>query len=455
MSFSSEIFLFVFLPIAIIFYYALNSTKLKYIFLISVNLCFILFNGIYSLIYLVVSAFVNYIFGNLIKEKRSKFYLIISIALNIIFLLYFKYFNFFIYNLNFIYYNLTFINVAVPIGISFYTFQSIAFLIDSYQNTNNQSIKFWDFFLYFSFFPKFLSGPIQPIKEFVSQINNVNDVFTNLDYGFKRFIIGLAKKVIIADILGVVVDNIYNLDGTDLSLSIAWLGVLVYSLQIYFDFSGYTDMAIGISKMFGFDLIENFNLPYTSYSLSDFWKRWHISLSTWFKKYIYIPLGGSRNGNVYINLLIVFIITGIWHGANWVFITWGLCHGIYIIIERLLKLNNSRSWISRITTLVFISLVWVLFRSPNLSYAVHYYKVLFNFVQNDSKYYISYFLSNRILFTIFIGVLFSFFRTPLIYIKKVSKAFPILSNLLYIILFLLCFLYLTNSNYNPFIYFQF
>lgn len=152
---------------------------------------------------------------------------------------------------------------------------------------------------------------------------------------------------------------------------------------------------------------------------------------------------------------IVFIITGIWHGAKWVFITWGLCHGIYIIIERLLKLNNSRSWISRITTLVFVSLVWVLFRSPNLSYAVHYYKVLFNFVQNDSKYYISYFLSNRILFTIFIGVLFSFFRTPLIYIKKVSKAFPILSNLLYIILFLLCFLYLTNSNYNPFIYFQF
>lgn len=294
MSFSSEIFLFVFLPIAIIFYYALNSTKLKYIFLISVNLCFILFNGIYSLIYLVVSAFVNYIFGNLIKEKRSKFYLIISIALNFIFLLYFKYFNFFIYNLNFIYYNLTFINVVVPIGISFYTFQSIAFLIDSYQNTNDQSIKFWDFFLYFSFFPKFLSGPIQPIKEFVSQINNVNDVFTNLDYGFKRFIIGLAKKVIIADILGVVVDNIYNLDGTDLSLSIAWLGVLVYSLQIYFDFSGYTDMAIGISKMFGFDLVENFNLPYTSYSLSDFWKRWHISLSTWFKKYIYIPLGGSR-----------------------------------------------------------------------------------------------------------------------------------------------------------------
>lgn len=455
MSFSSEIFLFAFLPIAIIFYYALNSTKLKYIFLISINLCFILFTGIYSLIYLVGSAFVNYIFGNLIKEKRSKFYLIISIALNIIFLLYFKYFDFFIYNLNFIYYNLTFINVIVPIGISFYIFQSIAFLIDSYQNTNDQSIKLWDFFLYFSFFPKFLSGPIQPIKEFVSQINNVNDVFTNLDYGFKRFIIGLAKKVIIADILGVVVDNIYNLDGTDLSLSIAWLGVLVYSLQIYFDFSGYTDMAIGISKMFGFDLIENFNLPYTSYSLSDFWKRWHISLSTWFKKYIYIPLGGSRNGNVYINLLIVFIITGIWHGANWVFITWGLCHGIYIIIERLLKLNNSRSWISRITTLVFVSLVWVLFRSPNLSYAVHYYKVLFNFVQNDSKYYISYFLSNRILFTIFIGVLFSFFRTPLIYIKKVSKAFPILSNLLYIILFLLCFLYLTNSNYNPFIYFQF
>lgn len=236
---------------------------------------------------------------------------------------------------------------------------------------------------------------------------------------------------------------------------IAWLGVLTYTLQIYFDFSGYTDMAIGLSKIFGYDLMENFNLPYTSYSISEFWRRWHISLSTWFKKYIYIPLGGSRSGNVYFNLLVVFTITGIWHGANWVFVIWGLWHGLLVIVERFFKLSRKNSWVNRLITLLLVSLGWVWFRSPDFTFAIYYFKVLFNANNGNSSYYLSYFLDLRTLFTLSIGIIFSFFRYPSKYLSRTLAHHPVIFKTILLSLFVLSLIYLMNSNYNPFIYFQF
>jgi alginate O-acetyltransferase complex protein AlgI len=455
MSFSSQIFLFAFFPISVAFYYAVKNEKLQLISMILFNFGFILFTGVYSLIFILISCLLNFFLGRIISSSKSRNFLILGIIINALSLIYFKYSNFLISNLEIFGFNLGFVNILAPVGISFYTFQAIAYLIEASRIDSLKKLRFSEFLIYFTFFPKFLSGPIQPIEPFIAQVHRKSIDYTRFEMGIQRFIIGLTKKIIIADVLGTVTDQIFSLSSTDLTSLIAWLGVLTYTLQIYFDFSGYTDMAIGLSKIFGYDLMENFNLPYTSYSISEFWRRWHISLSTWFKKYIYIPLGGSRSGNVYFNLLVVFTITGIWHGANWIFVIWGLWHGLLVIVERFFKLSRKNSWVNRLITLLLVSLGWVWFRSPDFTFAIYYFKVLFNANNGNSSYYLSYFLDLRTLFTLSIGIIFSFFRYPSEYLSRTLAHHPVIFKTILLSLFVLSLIYLMNSNYNPFIYFQF
>jgi alginate O-acetyltransferase complex protein AlgI len=315
-----------------------------------------------------------------------------------------------------------------------------------------------------TFFPKVIQGPIARYKDVYEQIENRECSVEKFSYGIRRFIIGLAKKVIIANQLGIVADQIFAKAPNENSIAIAWIGAICYTIQIYFDFSGYSDMAIGLGKMFGFDFLENFNYPYISTSLTEFWRRWHISLSTWFRDYIYIPLGGNRKGNVYFNSLIVFFVTGMWHGAAWNFIIWGLWHGLFLIIEKFLNRNNINIKLPRVIKWVYAMLIvtlgWVLFRSPDLSYALKYIGVMFGLAgTEDLGLTVFWYLSPKIITVILIALVAS---VPLK--EKFSRVFravdgtylkEISINIYLIIIFLISIMGVMTSTYSAFIYFKF
>lgn len=466
MVFSSSIFIFVFLPLVLFLYY-ISGKKLKNYVLLLASLFFYSWGGVSYLKILIVSIIINYIFGILIDDVRSniklrKIFLRLGIILNLALLFYYKYYDFTIENINEIFNtNYSIKNIVLPIGISFFTFQGMSYIIDIYRNDGKVNKNPFSVALYISLFPQLVAGPIIKYKTIDDQIRNRKESLEFFSYGINRFVIGLAKKVIIADILAGMADNIFNLYYSGIDMPTAWIGAICYTFQIYYDFSGYSDMAIGLGYMFGFEFMENFNYPYISKSITEFWRRWHISLSTWFKEYLYIPLGGNRRGNIYFNLFVVFLVTGIWHGAAWTFILWGLWHGFFILIERAIRnkewyINVPRT-IKYIVTMLIVILGWVLFRADNLEQAIGFIKTMFGFSKAiDITFEYSYFINKKLVFWIVISILgeVPFANNNLKKYKK-SKNFEVLSTIIISLLFIISIIFVVNSTYSPFIYFQF
>jgi alginate O-acetyltransferase complex protein AlgI len=455
MVFSSVSFLFLFLPIFFLFYITVPKIFKNIIILFSSLLFYFWGEGIYLSI-LLIYVIINYTLGILIERNINNYKLInsknivtIGILLNISILLYYKYY-YFIIN---IFTNNQNIGIHLPIGISFYTFQSISYLIDVSRRDVNAEKNPLNFGMYIALFPQLIAGPIVRYIDISSEIVNRNLSMELFKQGIERFIIGLAKKVLIANPLGLYADEVFSRDPNTLQSLGAWMGILAYTLQIYYDFSGYSDMAIGLGRMMGFHFLENFNYPYTSHSIKEFWRRWHISLSSWFRDYLYIPLGGNKKSNTrtYLNLLLVFILCGLWHGANYTFLFWGAWHGLFLVLERggldqfLEKRLKVIQWIY---TFLVVSIGWVFFRALSIEYGISYTIQMLSFKLNGDFFP----MGNRTLLVLFLGILFSYdwsnyFKT--IYISNSLKS------ILLLILFLLSISNLAVSTYNPFIYFRF
>jgi alginate O-acetyltransferase complex protein AlgI len=409
---------------------------------------------------------------NSVDEKKRKLFLILSLCLNLGLLFYFKYCNFFIDNFNSLLSSfganeIIWVKIILPIGISFYTFESLTYVVDVYRRIHKPLDNFLQYQMYIIMFPKLIAGPIIRYHEIHDQIpdRSINDTVDNKLTGFYRFCIGLAKKVLIANTMAFKADEIFNMPANDLTSGLAWLGMFAYTFQIYFDFSGYSDMAIGLGKMIGFKFPENFDNPYTSKSITEFWRRWHMTLGSWMKNYLYIPLGGNKvksNARLYLNLCIVFLISGFWHGAAWTFIFWGAYHGIWLVLERvfLLKVYNKiGKLLSTIICFILIAIGWVFFRADTISDAFHFVTKLFSF--NFSLP--SHFINKEFTFYFVLAIIFSFFTSFSIGNKIQQKVYfsnyGLIGNLVFTFsacaLFTLSLASITSSDFNPFIYFRF
>ena len=390
MLFSSAVFIFLFLPLLIVFYFwaGKGSIKVKNFILLIFSLLFYTWGEGFLVLIMLAVVLINYIAGILIEKTtgtKRKLTLIISIILTLSFLFFFKYLNFTsniicgIFNLD----NKV-PKIILPIGISFYIFQTLSYTIDVYRKEVACQKNFFYLFLYVSLFPQLIAGPIVRYKSIAEQIEYREENLLDIYDGIHRFIIGLAKKVILSNNVAFLADLIFNNGANETVL--AWVGAIAYTFQIYFDFSGYSDMAIGLGKIFGFSFSENFNYPYTSKNISEFWRRWHISLGTWFRDYVYFPLGGSRvksKTRLIFNLFVVWLLTGLWHGANWTFILWGLYNLIFIIIDKLTDKKKEHSKIFDIfrtfVTFIIVVIGWVIFRANNINDALNYIKMMFSF----------------------------------------------------------------------------
>jgi len=400
-------------------------------------------------------------------EKKRKSLLLVSILLNVGLLFYFKYCNFFIDNLNFLIgTEIKWLNVVLPIGISFYTFESLTYVVDVYRKIHPPLNNFWNYQTYILFFPKLIAGPIVRYHDIASQVTNrtSNDTAEMKISGFLIFCMGLAKKTIIANTLGLQADQVFNLDASQINSIAAWSGALAYTFQIYFDFSGYSDMAIGLGKIMGFKLPENFNNPYISASITEFWRRWHITLGAWMKHYLYIPLGGNqvKNGRLYLNLAIVFLLSGFWHGASWNFIIWGAWHGAFLVLERLFLgkvFSTVGKWISIPITFLIVMTGWVFFRIENLNEAWDIILKLFLFDFSDSPFA----PNNDFSFMLCLAAFISFFAvtkftTQLqnrLYAENVNASQAWLFIGLGIVLYYCSLSFIAALDFNPFIYFRF
>lgn len=483
MLFSSAIFLFLFLPIVIIGYYILRG-EWRNIFLFISSLVFFAWGGVSYSVILIASILLNYIIGLQISknlgEKKSKIWLVCGVTANLLLLGVFKYANFIIGNINDLIevFNIPAIknnSIILPIGISFYTFQSLSYLIDIYRKETEVQKNVLRLGLYIALFPQLIAGPIVRYHDIAKQLQSRTTSFDKFGYGVQRFLTGLAKKVLIANSFAYVADEIFALAPADLSTGYAWLGIVSYTFQIYFDFSGYSDMAIGLGSIFGFKIPENFKFPYIARSIKDFWRRWHISLSTWFRDYLYIPLGGNKNGRTrtYVNLSIVFLLTGLWHGASWNFVVWGMIHGFFLVLERIgfeKILNKLWKPFQHLYTLTIVLFAWVLFRAEDFTYAWGYYKAMFG--QNTSElrmYELSKYLNNEFYLVLVIAILGStkFFINTGNLIKKseikqnrriqlvLQSIHSIMTVGFYLGILVLCAMYLLSDTYNPFIYYRF
>ncbi|MCK6649732.1 MAG: MBOAT family protein [Bacteroidia bacterium] len=402
------------------------------------------------------------------NTKVRRRLLLLSIFLNILLLVYFKYSNFFIDNLNsllnaFNFHELSWTKVVLPIGISFITFHKISFIIDTYRDNSKTIVSFNNYLLYILMFPHQIAGPIVRYDEISSQIND-RDENDTIDFklsGLFRFIIGLSKKVIIANPLGDFVNGVFLLEVDTISSTTAWITILAYTFQIYFDFSGYSDMAIGLAKMMGFTFPENFKSPYLSLNITEFWKRWHITLGSFMREYLYIPLGGNRVSKfrLLINLWIVFLISGIWHGAEWTFVIWGVYHGFLLIIDRLILLKIMRyipKGFNMIITFLLVTIGWVFFRSPNINYSLQYVKKLFVSDQIDFTQPLQ---EERFKVIFIISILICLLPLLNINFKKIIEKFPIgglvVKSSILLVLLLITISEICGSGFNPFIYFRF
>ncbi|MCM1989814.1 MBOAT family O-acyltransferase [Oceanirhabdus seepicola] len=471
MVFSSLTFLFVFLPVTL-FLYFLFPRKFKNLILLLMSLIFYAWGEPVYILLMIFSSVVDYTHGMLIhkywdNKKLKKTFLLSSIIINIGLLSFFKYSDFIIFNINNIFdTSFKLLNLPLPIGISFYTFQTMSYTIDVYRGEAPVQKNFISLAAYVTLFPQLIAGPIVRYQTIADQLNDRKETLDQIGTGIRRFIIGLGKKVLLANNIGYLWSEISTSTLTDIPVITAWLGIIAFGLQIYFDFSGYSDMAIGLGKIFGFDFCENFNYPYISKSISEFWRRWHMSLGTWFKDYVYIPLGGNRSGTFKTirNLIIVWFLTGLWHGASWNFVLWGIYFGFFIALERfLLKdiLQTISPLLSHIYVLLILVIGWVLFYFEDMSQVVIYIKSMFalnnnSFMDNESVYY---FFNNIIILIISILAATPIFKKLHDYLMKRSKLNTLYENVVVNFnCFLVMFLstaYLVDASYNPFLYFRF
>jgi Predicted membrane protein involved in D-alanine export len=474
MVFSSTIFLFAFLPFVIAGYYLINP-KFRNFFLTIASIFFYAWGETKFVFLMLASILANYIFALLVDKYRkrkalAKMILGIMILCNITFFFVFKYLNFAILNLNsFLGLQIPQTHIALPIGISFFTFQIMSYVFDVYRQQGDVQKNPLNVALYVSLFPQLIAGPIVRYETVAREINYRQETIQDFSAGVCRFIIGLAKKVVISNSVAVIADYAFSYtDFSTLSVSMAWLGIICYTLQIYFDFSGYSDMAIGLGQMFGFHFLENFNHPYISRSITEFWRRWHISLGTWFRDYVYFPMGGSRvesKRRLVFNLFVVWVLTGIWHGASWNFLVWGLFYFVLLVIEKLTGFpeKSTKKWARNlywIPTMLFVIFGWVLFRSPTLSYSLKYIGSMFGLMGNTWGSGSAAFLwrntANILLFAIVAA-------TPVALIwKKVRAQYVLLNRITlimepfyYITILIISLSYIAISSYNPFIYFNF
>lgn len=474
MLFSSMVFIFVFLPAILLAYY-LAPKKIRNLLLLIFSIVFYAWGGISYTLVLIISILFNYLFvSQLAKEKSHKRrWLAIGLTFNISLLFVFKYLDFFIDNFNEI--GIFFIhdfkllpdaNIVLPLGISFFTFQQMSLLWDVYRNPDAKKLRFINTALYISLFPQLIAGPIVRYNDIIDQIRSRVETLKLINSGVQRFILGLFKKIVFANTCGSIADSIMDNDISDISTPLAWLGIISYAFQIYFDFSGYSDMAIGLGRMFGFRILENFNFPYISRSIKEFWRRWHISLSSWFRDYVYFPLGGNRKGpyRTYFNLLLVFLLTGFWHGATWSFVFWGIFHGLFLIIERVgfdKILNRLPKIISWGYMMLVVLIGWVFFRIENFSEALDYIGKLFGGGASSDVFVIHFLDRERIIILGFAALSSSTFFLKLknfgtqILGGDSNIAYKLISGTILTFMLLYSILLINSGSYNPFIYFRF
>ena len=469
MVFSSLIFIFLFLPITLLMYYIIPKKyiSIRNFVLLLTSLAFYSWGEPKYIFLMIFSIVINYVIGILMDKYKGwkKFLLIISIVINVSFLIYFKYFNLFVSTANGIFKTSVSIkNIALPIGISFYTFQILSYVIDVYRQKVKAQKNIVFLATYITFFPQLIAGPIVRYIDIEKSLKNRNESLELFSSGVRRFIIGLSKKVIIANNVAIVANIILDRDILSVGTFGTWIALLCYTLQIYFDFSGYSDMAIGLGKMFGFNFMENFNYPYIATSITDFWRRWHISLSTWFRDYIYIPLGGNRVSTIkwIRNILIVWTLTGFWHGASWNFLIWGLYYGIILLIEKKILskfLNKLPKILQHIYSLFLIMLGWLIFKVEDMNNMLEVLKSLFTYSHTDIS---ELFMNKMEVIPCFIYIVLGIvFCTPIIrniynnLIKKNSFFINCAVDVIIFGLFILSYTYLLTSTYNPFIYFRF
>ena len=494
MVFSSILFIFLFLPVTLLGYYLLPE-KAKNYWLLALSLVFFGWMQPHYLWIIILNILINYSGALLIDrfKKQKKVILIFTIAANLLILFYFKYFGFAVETINGILKSdLPLPQILLPIGISFFTFQGMSYVIDVYRQQTAVQKNIFKTALYIVLFPQLIAGPIVRYKDIASEIDHRRFQLEDFTSGMERFIIGLAKKAIIANTLARTADAIWSNGVSDNTWLMAWIGSCAYTLQIYFDFSGYSDMAIGLGRMFGFHFLENFNYPYTSGSITEFWRRWHISLSSWFKDYVYIPLGGNRK-HVYFNLFLVFLLTGFWHGASWHFVVWGLWNFLFILAERLIRQHKKaphphtvKTLAGKLYTLFIVNLGWVLFRAPDLSSSWQYIRTMFGANPGgQSGFTVSWFLDGWTVTVFIIGILAAsqlpskaaaWLQKTVSGSKGKTRALPFVKSaqgnpaasaaavpagiligkyILLLILFFLSVVQIVSGTYNPFIYFQF
>ncbi|MBQ9388657.1 MAG: MBOAT family protein [Synergistaceae bacterium] len=445
MVFSSNIFMFIFLPLLLILYYSVKRLTFRNYILLTASILFYAWGEPVFVFIMLMSIFINWLLSimmsNSSHKSHKRFWLILAVTLDVILLGVFKYAGFITENLG-----LTRINIALPIGISFFTFQMMSYVFDVYYGNAQAQKNPLYVALYISFFPQLIAGPIVRYNQIANEITERHENFNDFSEGVRRFIYGLAKKILIANFVAQVADNVFD-SILNPSVLTSWLGALSYTLQIYYDFSGYSDMAIGLGLMFGFHFEENFNYPYTASSVTDFWHRWHISLSTWFRDYVYIPLGGSRvtHSRWLMNLFTVWLLTGIWHGANWTFILWGLFYFVLLVVEREMKIK-----LGHVLTLLMVIISWVIFRSSTVAGGVSFIASMFG-LSSNSLYdggFIMYLKGSWPV--IAFGVTGAF---PMM--RKFFERHKLIEALWLCLVFVISSLEIIGSSYNPFIYFNF
>lgn len=466
MVFSSTIFLCVYLPLVLLGYY-ICPKKGRNLFLLIVSLVFYAWGEPKYVFLMIFSILVNYIFGRLMdkhreNKKRLKLMLVLSVVIDIGLLSVFKYTDFIITNVNAIFgANFDLLNIALPIGISFYTFQAMSYTIDVYRDDVRVQKNLIDFGMYITMFPQLIAGPIVRYADVQDQLADRSVTTADFSEGIMRFVVGLGKKVLLANQMGAVWSDIYALGG-DVSALMAWTGAIAYTFQIYFDFSGYSDMAIGLGRMFGFKFPENFRYPYQSVSITDFWRRWHITLSTWFKEYLYIPLGGNRRGlaRQALNLLIVWSLTGFWHGAGWNFVMWGLYYFVILFIEKLFllkALDKLPKFFRHVYALLLIIIGWVIFASDDVSVLLPYLGSMFGANGAIGGMDVYTLLTKAVL--LIICCIASTELPKKLFLSAAGamneKAAFTLKSVLMIALLAMSMILLIGDSYNPFLYFRF
>lgn len=490
--FSSLEFIFVFLPVVLLIYFltlrlfkdhSQKITALNLVLLISSLFFYIRGEGKFVWVMLLVGS-IDYFIALIIERvhdqkvakasdaKVCKFWLIVSIISNMGLLFYFKYINFAVD----FYFDIAksmglgtpgtrlFFEVTLPIGISFYTFESMSYIFDVYRRETKATKNLISYWAFITFFPHLVAGPIIRYVELRKQLDDRSHTWEQMLLGFRLFSIGLAKKAIIANPMGYHADYLFSLDPSKLDFSTAWIAAISYTLQIYFDFSGYSDMAIGLGRMFGINLPQNFNYPYIAKSVQEFWRRWHITLSTWFRDYVYIPLGGSRKGPIieYRNLFLVFVFCGLWHGASWNFLNWGIFHGLFLVIERIVKSKvkwEAPAFLSHLYTLLVVMFAWVIFRSETMSQCWEIWEAMLGLrgisISTETWIFITWpFFSVYVL----LGIYFAIPLNKYFGEKKIARLLsePRLSyEFIFLGLFILSSIFLCGKDYNPFIYFRF